>query len=133
MATANITTQPFIADAKSIDRLNGATIDWSAVTEVDADGNKMVSAGTIMSRETDGFTPAKDAATAVSAILEASAYAHEQSNDALSGYGMIVGGVIYDNLLPDAGEVNFATWKTALEAYGNGFTWITYGDSRDNS
>lgn len=133
MATSNITAQPFIADAKSIDRLNGASIKWSVVTEVDDNGNKFIPAGSIMSRETGGFAPAKVATAEVCGIIETDAYADPNSNDALSGYGIIVGGVVYDNLLSDSAHANFGTWKTSLEAYGNGFTWLTYGDSRDAS
>ena len=70
MATSNITAQPFIADAKSIDRLNGASIKWSVVTEVDDNGNKFIPAGSVMSRETGGFAPAKVATAEVCGIME---------------------------------------------------------------
>lgn len=47
--------------------------------------------------------------------------------DSLSGYGVIVGGVIYETLLPVALT---ATHKTELQSHGTGFVFETFEDTR---
>lgn len=58
----------------------------------------------------------------------------DDPQDALSGYGMIVGGVVYENLLPDATGGPPATLpsaiKTELTNAGCTFKFEPYGDSR---
>jgi hypothetical protein len=55
----------------------------------------------------------------------------------LSGYGLIVGGVVYENLLPEASgtpaTIN-ATYKTELQTagVGTGFAFVQYGDDRED-
>ena len=48
---------------------------------------------------------------------------------AITGYGVIVGGVIFDNLLPEG--VPIAGIKTELDAGGTKFSWQTYVDSSE--
>jgi hypothetical protein len=65
-------------------------------------------------------------------ILETNA-TENSPTDALSGYGVIVGGVVYENLLVDATgtpKVLPAQYKTELAELGPGFYWGTYQDSR---
>lgn len=51
--------------------------------------------------------------------------------DAATGYGMVIGGVVFENLLPDAvSGVITATQKARLAAIGQGFTYETYVDTR---
>lgn len=53
------------------------------------------------------------------------------STDSLSGYRIIVGGVLNENLLPDAvNGVLPADIKAGLAACGTGFSWQIYEDSR---
>lgn len=47
--------------------------------------------------------------------------------DALSGHGLIVGGVIYENLLPEV----VTAYKTELENNGTAWAWVTYSDSAE--
>jgi len=47
-------------------------------------------------------------------------------SDALTGYGLLLGGVVYNNLLPDFGHANLATWKTELEAAALTFVYLTH-------
>ena len=52
---------------------------------------------------------------------------------AKSGYGMIVGGRLYENLLPDATgspKVLASAIKTELAASGTGFSFEQSGDNR---
>jgi hypothetical protein len=59
--------------------------------------------------------------------------AHEGAReDAATGYGMILGGVIYENLLPEATgspAVINSTWKTELLARGNIWQFLQYSDN----
>jgi hypothetical protein len=63
-------------------------------------------------------------------ILEAGAVQGDPSAS-LSGYGVLVGGVLNENMLPDAvnGELN-EDWKDELDRNGTGFSWQYYTDSR---
>ena len=49
------------------------------------------------------------------------------TTDALTGYGLIVGGVIYETLLPET----ITSYKTELDTNGLGWVWLTYADGRD--
>lgn len=51
--------------------------------------------------------------------------------DAATGYGMVVSGVVWENLLPDsvAGSLS-AAYKAALQSCGQGFVFETYADNR---
>lgn len=94
-------------------------------------GSKSARAGTIMAELADGtIIPRSEvtgAETATHILLETAA---ENSNVAsLSGFGVVAGGLIYGELLPDAANAAFATWKTELEAAGP-FRWTKYEDSR---
>jgi hypothetical protein len=65
-------------------------------------------------------------------ILETNA-TENSTTDSLSGYGVIVGGVVYENLLVDATgtpKVLPAQYKTELSELGLGFYYATYQDSR---
>lgn len=63
-------------------------------------------------------------------ILEASAVQGDPSAS-LSGYGVLVGGPINENMLPDAvnGELD-ELWKDELRRTGTGFSWHYYQDNR---
>lgn len=51
--------------------------------------------------------------------------------DASTGYGMVIGGVVFENLLPDAvAGVITAAQKAKLAAIGQGFTYEVYADTR---
>lgn len=46
---------------------------------------------------------------------------------AKSGHGLIVGGVIYENLLPE----DISAYKTELATNGSGWVWQTYADNTE--
>lgn len=57
--------------------------------------------------------------------------ARENSKNAgYTGQGVIVGGVIYKNLLADHGDSDFATFLSELKAAGTGFVFEDYSDNR---
>jgi hypothetical protein len=58
--------------------------------------------------------------------------AEDSRTDARTGYGVVRGGVIYENLLPEAAgtpPVLVTAVKTELNANGTGFSFEQYGDS----
>lgn len=67
-------------------------------------------------------------------ILETNATDDPNAPDSYSGYGVIVGGVIFENLLPEASggppKVLASAVKTELAAAGMGWVWQAYSDSR---
>lgn len=126
----------FVADKSSVQRNGGGQIVWANVGAgyVDSDsGKKILAAGTIMAPDTDtgyGYIPHADSGTDTATAILATDAVEDAPSAAKSGYGLIVGGVIYDNLLPDAGDADFATWKGELNGAGVGqFVWATAEDS----
>jgi len=104
---------------------------------VAGEGAKTIPAGTVMAELASGkVKPAADVVTAggaetATSLIETNAV-EGSKGDGLTGYGQIVGGAIYQNLLPDAAHASFATWITALEVngVGTGWLWETYADDR---
>jgi len=120
------------------------TVDETPLEIEDADtawvvgpGAKTIPAGTVMAELASGLVkPAADVITAggaetATSLLETNAVEGSEG-DGLTGYGQIVGGAIYQNLLPDSAHGSFATWITALEVagVGTGWLWETYADDR---
>lgn len=128
----------FVADPASVDRNTGIVIDWTNVDSAreDANGDKTIKAGTIMAQESGGkWIPRADVSTGgevAGGILETTAVEGEKIA-ALSGYGCIIGGVIYKNLLQETSDGDFDTWIAELNDTGmsTGFAWLTYADSRE--
>lgn len=124
--------RPFVVDPHSIMRNGGAQVtwaDWGAGYQ-DTEGNKVLPAGTICAITSDELVPPA-AGGADAAVILATPAQENSGSDSLTGYGVIVGGVIYKNLLPDSAHGDFAAMITALEATGPGFRFETYADSRD--
>ncbi len=135
--TSYVSLPGFVADPNSIDKNTGIVIDWASVDAAreNAAGDKVIEAGTIMAQESGGkWIPRLDVSGAEKAggILETTAVEGE-TVAALSGYGCIIGGVIYSNLLQETGETDFATWLAELNdtGVGTGFAWATYADNRE--
>lgn len=94
-----------------------------------------VPAGTVMDLQADGkIVPSALASAGLTAycILETNA---DQSSvtDALSGYGCLISGIFYENLLPEADgatpSVITAAWKTELLARGGAWQFLQYSDT----
>jgi len=128
-----LSTPGFVADHRSTDLNSGRQIDWANVPAGYADaatGKKLIRAGTVVSEMADGrLVPTADAvAGAGGAVgLLVSNAQEDHPAHALSGYGVYIGGVIYEELLPHAVT---AGMKTDLDASGTGFAWETYSDNR---
>lgn len=130
VATATATAHPFkVGDTVYITGANLAYVN----------GEKTVA--TVPTANTFTFTATGADATAtgtitaawrVCGILETNA-TENSPTDSLSGYGVIVGGVVYDNLLPDSTgtpKVLPAEYKTELAEVGTGISYVQYQDTR---
>lgn len=125
----------------AIDRTGGLQIDWDNVDADDytdtASGKKIIPSGTVMGNLLSAggaMSPRVDTTNPAIGLLEGDAVEGELV-DSLSGYGLIVGGVVYENLLPDSTGGPPATLasdiKDELEAScPRGFHFILYEDSR---
>lgn len=124
------TLSPFVADPHSLVRTGGSIVDWANVPAsfVDAGtGKKVLPAGTAVAETAAGLVP-RDGTNAATGLLASDA-TEGLASDARTGYGVLKGGAVYGNLLPDAGDAAFATIQTELKAAGP-FVFLTYADSR---
>jgi len=128
----------FVLDHNSMEHNSGRQIDWANVGAgyIDATtGKKVIPAGTIMGELLGGgkISPRVVATNPATCMLVANAVEGAQEH-AKSGYGCYVGGVVYENLLPDAAggppKVLAAAFKTELNAAGCDFKFETYEDNR---
>lgn len=138
--TRQLSRAQWLVDWANAPRDLGAQIDWASVdpARVDASGKKYVPDGTIMARIVSNgkLIPRRDVAargnalgTEVAAgILIGQANEGDQS-DALTGYGLVLGGLVYNNLLFDFGHANLAAWKTELETNALTFVYLTHANT----
>ena len=129
----------FIADEKSINRSTGRQIDWANVGAGFIDpttGKKILKAGTVVGELLGAgkISPRVVTTNPATGILETDAVEGSKT-DALSGYGMIIGGVLFEALLPDStGSPRTlpSAMKTELQAAGvsTGFVFEKYEDVR---
>lgn len=139
ITSARVTRQPFVADRDSLDHDTGHTIDWANVAAgatYGVAGKRIIKAGTVMGELLSGngsLSPRVVTTNPAVGILATDAYEDSES-DAVSGYGLIIGGVLYENLLPEATgtpRVLAAAVKTELQTagVGTGFAFKQYVDS----
>lgn len=140
--TFNVSSAGFVADPRSVDLVGtGAQVDWAAVNAAFADpvtGKKTLPAGKVMVRQANGkLRPrSQDGAAALGAGetiagLLATAAVEDDPTAALSGHGVIRGGIVYEHLLPDYGDANWAgTYRAQVVAAGKGFDLQPYSDDR---
>lgn len=121
------------------DANDGRQIDWDNVSDVNSAGKKEILGGTIMAETANGkLAPRKEGVQdatpedyPATCILLATA-TEGVSTDALTGYGVVLGGVVYKNFLEDNEHADFEDWLTELKENGTGFEFETYSDSRTN-
>jgi len=106
-----------------------ANIADNAEAVVGGTGDKVIPAGTIMAPVSGGYYIPRATSGATTATRIIKSTATEGVNDL--AHGAIVGGVIYENMLPDFAHASFATWKGELNTLGvsTGYCWLTYTDS----
>lgn len=128
LAATSVSVEALPADLEDNDE---ATIPGTG------DAGKTIDAGTVMCELSSGklvpraIRPGSETSVG---LLETDA-SEMDTAAALSGYGIIIGGVIYENLLPDATgspAVISSTYKTELQTagVGTGFAFFQYGDNR---
>ena len=132
-----ILTAPAAAGATSltVEALDAAVASgYTAPYNVSYSQEKVIPAGTIMAELSSGKIVPRAARpgseTAIGILWSTATEARfEPNSDSLSGYGIIIGGVIYENLLPET----ITSYKSELQTagVGTGFAWSTYADSRE--
>jgi hypothetical protein len=138
---SGLSSPSFIAQQGLEDRDNGHQIDWDNVTAgvapvpaLNAQGKKVLLAGTpVGSLLGDGMVSPRAANTNPAVGLLATNAVEGETHAALSGYGLIVGGVIYENFIPGASGDPLTLdqdIKDELAAAGTGFSWRQYTDDR---
>lgn len=127
---------PFVVDPHNTPRDNGHQIDWANVADgyKDANGKKVLPAGTVVGTLLGGGKISPRVVTTNPAVgLLATAAVEGEDFAAATGYGIFIGGVFYENLLPDATgspKTLPSAVKTELNANGTGFAFRAYSDNR---
>lgn len=130
----------YIVDPSSIERTNGKQIDWDTVASsfAGSDGVKRIPGGTIMAKlasgkvipvvgsDADGTGTGTAPNDATEILLESQS--QDSKVTSLSGVATIRGGILYNELLPDYSDGNFATMKTALASAGCTFKYESYNN-----
>lgn len=143
---SQVSTPGFVGDPGSVRRVpGGRQIDWATVPAAYVDattGNKVIRAGTPMVEiDATGLMVPRGVGAATAgrtAIGLLTSDAHEGlgvgRSEAMSGYGVISGAVVYENLLPElpaGGSVLDATVRTELaDLAGGGIAFELYSDDR---
>lgn len=137
--TYSFSRPAWIVDYAYTPRDTGVQIDWASCDpeRVDANGNQYVPGGTIMARLASGLViprvdvdldpaPGDQLGTETAEGLLIGEANVADKTDALTGYGLLLGGVVYENLLPDAEAEDLDDWKTEL---GDRFVFTTHTNS----
>lgn len=130
--TYQLSRATWLVDWENAPRDTGYQIEWAECDpeRVDNNGNKYVPDGTVMALMAGGkVVPRVDVLLQAEVGYEGDLTGDEEAiglligeaneadrSDALTGYGVLLGGVVYENLLPDAEHADFDTWKTELAA-----------------
>lgn len=111
-----------------------AGTETATVVSTAYSGPKLLSAGTVVGDLAGGgkLRPRVVTTNPAIGILEVTAREDDPAA-ALTGYGVLIGGHFYENLLPDASgspKVLATAIKTELNANGTGVSFEQYGDNR---
>lgn len=130
--THTVSTPSFIADPASVTRSTGRQVDFDDVASSFADdaGNKVIPAGHRVYLTEDGLITTTagsgEDTNELFGLIETNAVENDRSA-ALTGYGVVRGGIVYLELLPETLD---GAAQTALAAVGTGFAFEPYNDSR---
>lgn len=130
-----LSTPGFVCDNNSMRKNSGRQIDWANVAAgyVDeASGLKVIPGGTVMSESDVGngsILPSANGAhvSGDPTGLLVSTAVEDDPSAALSGYGEYIGGVVYEDLLPDS-EDGVSPYKADLQDNGLTFQFEVYAD-----
>lgn len=129
---------PFLVDRDMVVRDTGIQIDWDDLDAEDYEGTattgKFLKAGTVLALKDNGKAIPRDIienSETAYGILATNASEHNNT-DAVTGYGVIRSGSIYENLLPEATgtpkEIE-SDWKDELIAAGGFWMFEQYSDN----
>lgn len=119
------------ATSLTVDELQFPIADDAEAT-VGGSGDKVIPQGTVMAEMSGGkVVPRADRPGSETAVgfLVGTAYENAREH-ALTGYGIINGGNVYEDLLPDRDHASFSTFITEINTAGPGVSLQTYSDSR---
>jgi hypothetical protein len=106
-----------------------AALEGGETAVIAGSGRKMIRAGIPVGTTLgDGASPRRAGTNPAVGVLFTSAVEGDRSA-AMSGYGLLIGGALYENRLPE--EIDEDT-KTELNDAGTGFAWLQYFDSRSS-
>lgn len=109
--------------------------DTATYAGVAGSGSKTIPAGTVMGTllGSGKGSPRVASTNPATFVLATDAY-EDSTSAALSGYGDIIGGALYENLMPDATggppKTLASAIKTELASASTGFAFLTYSDVR---
>src|SRR5690349_2793476 len=133
------TRQPFVADRDSLIRDTGHTIDWANVPtdgSYGVTGKRRIPAGTAVGELLSGngsLSPRVVTTNPAVGFLETDADEDNQV-DARSGYGLLRGGHLYENLLPQAtGSPRVLPSAVKTELNGAGVASFVFSQYYDNT
>lgn len=134
--TLNLSRPGFVGDQNSMERTDGAQIDWANVSAAYIDattGKKVLPGGTIVGTLLGNglISPRVVTTNPANGMLVATQIEGDLSA-AKSGVGVYVGGVVYETLLPDAAgapKVLAGAIKAELVAAGCTFKFQPYADN----
>lgn len=128
--TVDVKSRPvYVQDRTSLERTGGRTIDWENVPAgyAGADGVKYIPAGTVYSEQPNGTIIPRNGSTAAKGIILEGH--REDSKVAAQGVGTIVGGVLFEELMPDFNDVAWSTYKSELTSAGCTFKFVPFNNS----
>lgn len=133
--TTNVTRPDFLVEHHNAARDFGHQVDWDAVptSKENTHGNKEIQGGTVVSLVGGNIVPREDVADATAnpaqGILVSTAN-EDSDTDSLSGYGIIRGGVVIEDMIL-TGTVALADAKSELQSNSDyGFNFESYSDDR---
>lgn len=107
-----------------------SNIEDGDTATISGSGLKTIKAGTAMGIASDGTMYPRVASTNPADGLLATTAVEGEKHAALSGYGLIIGGVVYETLLPQADDDALSAIKVELAANSKGFVYREYEDDR---
>lgn len=121
MAKTALSNYGFVVDSESVRTSSGAQFNWDAVdaARANADGNKVVKAGTVVARQSDGqIVPRADKPVAISAASDDGA---DEITATATAHGLSVGDIV---VIEGANEARFnGSVTVATVADANTFTY----------
>lgn len=131
--TRNITKPGFLVEQANAARDFGHQIDWAAfdASYENAFGNVELKQGLVVSLDANGQIIPRDSGNGdVAQGLLATSANENSDDDSLSGYGLIRGGVVIEDMI-DLDGGTLSTVKTELQDNSDyGFEFVTYSDDR---